>query len=382
MRTAHAQIVTRVNASQIKHETIDGEDHIRIPSATLPAGIVMNGLLYPGDEIEAGYKALEGAPAPLGHPMQGNEFVSAKLPRSMNKYGVGAWNENVRLENGRVLLDKVINVRVANQTEGGRQLLKAIEQQAPISTSTGLHIDIQTANGESRGKPYTGVARNMRFDHDAILLNETPAANTSEGVGIFVNSAGEREDVMVCNLDLTDDEQMTIESMAEHIIDIADRADRREQNRGLVNRLVDAIKSAIGGAQSSTESSHVVTANQSEAPEGDMTKEEMQELLKPVTDQLTAVNTELASIKEAQTKQGETVQKLQANAEAAEAAKTAEIDAQLVQMGYSEDDVKGMTANAKQVTLKMAGQQTAGYGHNLHTQMTGNAAAETYDMPE
>lgn len=380
-KQANVHLVTRVNASQIQRETVDGDEYIRIPSATLPDNVVMNGGLYGADEIEAGYKGLEGTPAPLGHPMKGGEFISARDPYAINRYWIGAHNENVRRENGRVRLDKVVNVRVANQTEGGRQLLKAIEDQAPIHTSTGLLLEMEQRAGNSNGKDYTWVARNMRFDHDAILLNEPGAATPAEGVGIFVNSAGEKAEVLTANLDLTEDEQMTIESMAEHIIDIADRAERREQNKGLVNRLVDAIKSAIGGAQSSTESSHVVTANQSEAPEGDMTEEQMKALLNSVMDEkLSTVNADLKGIKDEQAKQGETVQKLQANAEAAEAAKTAEVDEQLKAAGFDEEDIKTMSVNAKQKIL--AKQKPAGYGHHLSTQMTGNSAAETYDMPE
>lgn len=376
MTLKHAHIVTRVNASQIKHETIDGEDHIRIPSATLPANIVMNNLLYPEEEIDAAYMALEGAPAPLGHPMQGNQFVSAKLPRSMNKYGVGAWNENVRKVNGRVHLDKVINVRVANQTEGGRQLLKAIEEQKPISTSTGLHLDVQTGNGEIGGKKYTGIARNMRFDHDAILLTDKPAANTDEGVGIFVNSAGEEAEVMTCNLELTEGDEYTLEAMAEELVHMADRAERREKNKGLIDKVVTALKSAIGGAQTT----QAPVVNHADAPEGDMslTKEELNAALKPLTDAMAANAKEIGEIKEAQTKQGETVTALKANADAAAKAESAKVDAALKEAGFEEADLEGMSVNAKQKIL--AKQQPQGF--HLNAAFGGKQAENTDTLPE
>ena len=37
-----------------------------VPSATLPDNIIMNGIKYPSEEIEKGYKSLNRSPAPLG----------------------------------------------------------------------------------------------------------------------------------------------------------------------------------------------------------------------------------------------------------------------------------------------------------------------------
>ncbi|WP_106478116.1 DUF2213 domain-containing protein [Phytohalomonas tamaricis] len=368
MRTAHAHIVTRVNASQIKKETIEGEDHYRIPAVTLPDNVVMNGGLYPADEIEASYKSLENTPAPLGHPMVNGEFVSATHPIAVNKYGVGAWNTNVRRENGRVRLDKLVNIRVANQTEKGRQLIQAIEKQEPIHTSTGLTLQQRTGNGESKGKKYTWVAANMKFDHDCFLLGEPGAATPAEGVGVFVNSAGDKSDVLVSNVELTDDEEYEITAAAEHILRVADRAEDRERNKGRIDKLVTAIKSAFGGAQA--EASVVNNAN---APEGDMTKEELQqvvnEALKPFGEKLDALTTN-------QKEQGEAIGELKANVDEQKRTANAEVDAKLIKLGYSEDDLKAMTANAKQVTLKMAEKNdNPGQGFHLNAHFAGNADA-------
>ncbi|MEA3250144.1 MAG: hypothetical protein U9Q35_00970 [Pseudomonadota bacterium] len=380
MKQAHAHLVTRVNASQIKKEVIDGEDHYRIPSATLPDNVVMNGGLYGADEIEAAYKGLEGTPAPLGHPMVGNEFVSALSPRAMNKYSVGAWNENVRRTNGRVLLDKVVNIRVANQTEGGKQLLAAIDKQAPIHTSTGLMLEMEVANGESNGKPYKWIARNMRFDHDAILLDEPGAATPEDGVGMFVNSAGERLEVMTGNLDLTEGDEYTLEAMAEELVHMADRAERREKNKGLIDKVVTALKSAIGGAQTT----QAPVVNHADAPEGDMslTKEDVQavlnEALKPYGEKLDTVNTKVAAIETAQKEQGESVKALKANADAAAKAESAKVDAALKEAGFEDADLEGMSVNAKQKIL--AKQQPQGF--HLNAAFGGKQAENTDTLPE
>lgn len=374
MKHANVHLVTRVNASQIKRETVDGEEYITIPSATLPDNVVMNGGLYPADEIEASFKALESTPAPLGHPMLNGEFISASHPHAINKYWVGAHNANVRRENGRVLLDKVINVRVANQTEGGKKLLKAIEDQAPIHTSTGLLLEMEVANGESNGKPYKWIARNMRFDHDAILLDEPGAATPEEGVGMFVNSAGEKAEVFTCNLDLSENEEQTLTYMAEEIASIADRAKRREENKGLIDRIVQALKSAIGGAQDgSSESSQAITTNQANAPEGDMNEEQMKALLNSVLEEkLSAVNTKLGEIESAQKAQGETVTALKANADAAANAEKEALVEQVKAAGFEDADIEGMSVNAMK---KIVAKQAPSQGFHLNTHFAGNADA-------
>lgn len=375
MRKAHAHLITRVNAASIKKEVINGEDHYRIPSATLPDNVVMNGGLYPEDEIEASYKGLEGTPAPLGHPKVGNQFVPARSPLAINKHWIGAWNENVRREGGRVLLDKVVNIRVANQTEKGRELIQAIEKQSPIHTSTGLELQVQVANGESKGKSYTWIARNMDFDHDAILLGEPGAATPDEGVGMFVNAEGYEHEVFVANLELTEGDEYTLEAMAEELVHMADRAERREKNKGLVEKILQTLKSAIGGAQP-----EAPVVNQANAPEGEemseLKKEDVQaivnEALKPVTDALTTLATN-------QAEQGDTVKALKANADAAAKAANAELDDKLKAAGFDDEDLEGMSVNAKQ---KVLAKNQPAHGFHLNAAFAGQQPENTDTLPE
>src|SRR5690606_31788859 len=108
---------------------------------------------------------------------------------------IGAWNENVRRENGKVYLDKIIDVEIANRSEGGKRVLEAIEKGKPIHTSTGLLANLEPVEEDD----VDAVARNIEFDHDAILLDFAGAATPEQGVGMFVNSSGEQEEVEVIN---------------------------------------------------------------------------------------------------------------------------------------------------------------------------------------
>lgn len=190
-------------ASVIKH---NGRDVMVVPSVTLPDNIVMNDIMYPAEEIAASFETLNNTPAPFGHPSIDGMFVSASHPEGINRTYVGAWNANARRKDGRVFIEKYIDIEVANRSPEGKALLEAINKKEPIHTSTGLYCNIEDAPADSG---YKYVARNLYFDHDAILLNEEGAATPNEGVGIFVNAlgrSGDKVDVVNSAIDWAEEE--------------------------------------------------------------------------------------------------------------------------------------------------------------------------------
>lgn len=175
-----------VNAADIRTEMYNGREHLVLPSYTLPDDVVMNGGLYPHDEIESSFNTLENTPAPIGHPQLDGEYISAYHPAAINAYHAGAFNRNVKRVGNRIQVEKWLDVEFAKTNARGQELLAAIEARAPIHTSTGVLLNQEFVdNSEKLG--YRWIARNMRFDHDAILINETGAATPDQGVGMFVN---------------------------------------------------------------------------------------------------------------------------------------------------------------------------------------------------
>ncbi len=86
-----------INASNISTTTINGQEHYVIRGAVpIVDDIVMNGGLYPAEEINNSYQTMEGKLMPLPHPMVDGKYVSANDPRAINAYHVGAWAQNVR----------------------------------------------------------------------------------------------------------------------------------------------------------------------------------------------------------------------------------------------------------------------------------------------
>lgn len=233
-------IRTLANSAAIKREKRNGRDVIIVPSATLPDDVVMNDILYPAAEIAKSFKTLERTPAPLGHPSVNGKFLSARDPEGLNQGWIGAWNENVRQEGGRVLLDKVIDVERANQSEGGKRVLAAIDAGDPVHTSTGLLAIMDAANGDV---PYKFTARDIEFDHDAILLDEDGAATPDQGVGMMVNSAG--KEIQVVNSVFSDEAERELGWAVESAV----RAIEKVRKASLMERVKAALIEALSGSE-------------------------------------------------------------------------------------------------------------------------------------
>ncbi|MBA7998332.1 DUF2213 domain-containing protein [Citrobacter freundii] len=191
-----------INASNISTTTINGQEHYVIRGAVpIVDDIVMNGGLYPAEEINNSYQTMEGKLKPLPHPMVDGKYVSANDPRAINTYHVGAWAQNVSKSGDQVVMDVYVNKAVADTKPDGKRLIQRLDDMItgnnadPIHVSTGLLLNKEQKAGESKGKKHSWIAHNMQFDHIAILLDEPGAGTPEEGVGMFVNADGQEADV-------------------------------------------------------------------------------------------------------------------------------------------------------------------------------------------
>lgn len=243
-------IRTSVNAASIYRGQRNNREVIIVPSATLPDNVVMNNILYPAEEIDKSYRTLNRTPAPFGHPTdEDGNFMPASDVEAQNAFGFGAFNDNARRDNGRVFLDKIIDVERANECEMGRRVLEAIDKGDPIHTSTGLLCVLEDAN---EGDAHDFVARDIYFDHDAILLDEEGAATPDQGVGMMVNksSEGKEEKIPVLNFYYDEDDfDQTVEMAADMVARAAERRKERETRAPLAERLKSVLYDTFGMAR-------------------------------------------------------------------------------------------------------------------------------------
>lgn len=191
-----------INASNISTTTINGQEHYVIRGVVpIVDDIVMNGGLYPAEEINKSFKTMERKLMPIGHPMVNGKYVPSTDPEALNTYYAGAWAQNVSKSNDKVVMDVYVNKSVAESKPDGKRLIQRLDDMMsganidPIHVSTGLLLNKEQRAGESKGKKHSWVAHNLDFEHTAILLDEPGAGTPEEGVGMFVNADGQEADV-------------------------------------------------------------------------------------------------------------------------------------------------------------------------------------------
>lgn len=196
-----------INASNISTTTINGQEHYVIRGVVpIVDDIVMNGVLYPAEEINKSFKTMERKLMPIGHPMVNGKYVPSTDPEALNTYYAGAWAQNVSKANDKVVMDVYVNKAVADTKPDGKRLIQRLDDMMsgenidPIHVSTGLLLNKEQRAGESKGKKHSWVAHNLDFEHTAILLDEPGAGTPEEGVGMFVNADGQEADVEATSL--------------------------------------------------------------------------------------------------------------------------------------------------------------------------------------
>lgn len=402
MKKLQVNVLTTINsASNISEQIIDGDDHYVIKNVVpLVDDVVMNGGMYPADEIKKSYDGLNGNPAPYNHPMVDGAYVSAHNVRAVNQYHVGSWIENASHDGGKVLVDLKINKVIAERSEKGQELLSRInalmdnaEGAEPIHVSTGLLLNREQSTGQSKGKKYTWVARNMEWDHLAILPPGVPGAGTpDDGVGIFATNGEEIERVTV-NLEestvpddsankinykswlhkainyITNKSDLSFDNITEqirselkketgpevwpYIVAVYDDRAGFEIDGQLYQQFYiveDDVVKLVGERVKAVYKTELEPVKSTEG-EISMTNEELQvvltEALKPVQDSLTAVNSKLTAIETENTTLRE---QLQANSQQEETAMRAAIIAELK---LPESAVNALSGEALRETYAM-----------------------------
>jgi hypothetical protein len=191
----------------------------------------MNDGLYSADEIASSFNSLDMTLAPVEHPTIDGQFLSANDPRAIHSFHAGAFNTNIRQDDGRVHIDKFINVAEAMKTDRGKRLLDRIneletsEKPRAIHTSVGVFLtpeELDEPRTNAAGDKYTWIAREMDFDHDAILLDSVGAAQPHQGVGMGVNAAG--EEIEVHKFDLSVNQDQSVSDLHHAVTDALERS--------------------------------------------------------------------------------------------------------------------------------------------------------------
>ena len=157
-------VINSILSSKYYNEKLNGRDHLVVNMRPIVGDTMMNELFYPDSEVTKSYMQLNNLLAPVGHPKVNGEDVSALNPLAINKHSIGAYIRNPTKSGKEVLNELVIDIEKANQSDDGKETVRRIQNGESVGVSTGLTADI--TNKE---------VRNIKYDHVAILLNESPA---------------------------------------------------------------------------------------------------------------------------------------------------------------------------------------------------------------
>ena len=183
--------VNSASQGKFREEEINGRPHIITSMVSIVGDSVMNSLLYPDNEVVAAMPQLNRLLAPAKHPTAEGMGISAFDPLAINANNIGGFVLNPTADGKKIINELAIDIETAEKDERGKEVVRRIREGEQIGVSTGLNARIINTGGDLMGKPYKGIVTNIKFDHVAILLDETPAGDET----YTVNS-----DVTVCNV--------------------------------------------------------------------------------------------------------------------------------------------------------------------------------------
>lgn len=175
-----------------RRETLHGKTYVVTPVRMIVPGVLTGNrgaLLYEKDDIRRSVPAWNMMPIVVNHPMDGNQFVSARSPKVLEKTGIGFVFNAVQDKDGNLDGEAWVDIEKARSIDPA--LADRVERGDQIEVSTGLGTVNQKKTGEYKGKKYDAVARNYAPDHLAVLPSGTGACSLKDGCGLSVNQLDE-----------------------------------------------------------------------------------------------------------------------------------------------------------------------------------------------
>lgn len=170
---------TTVTATE---QTFNNRAYLVAPVSMLAVG-VLNDVYVPAEEASKFPEAWNGRPATLNHPQRNGQYVSANTPE------IAAWETPGQVwatvfQNNKLQAEIWIDTEKAESIGGDAvTVMERLRKGEAVEVSTGYFAEVEATTGTYNGKKYTGIARNIRPDHLALLPNGVGACNWQDGCG-------------------------------------------------------------------------------------------------------------------------------------------------------------------------------------------------------
>lgn len=187
--TQQTLITHRLQTNNVQTKTFEDREYYVIPTVAVKEK-VLNGQFLPAEEISKHPESWNYTPVPVGHPEVNGVKVSAKNHEIIENNVVGhfynAYYTNKKLK-GEVWIDIEKAESLAENNDDIATTLDKIENNEPMEGSTAYFSDLESVKGTFNQDTYSGIQRNIKPDHFALLPNQTGACSLEDGCGIMVN---------------------------------------------------------------------------------------------------------------------------------------------------------------------------------------------------
>lgn len=178
-------------SGDFSEEYLDNKLHLVVNGVGIAEGVWYGsegGVYYSAEELRNSDPSWDHKPAVLKHPKDVNGVpVSAANPTVINSSRVGLLLNTATGEDGKQRYKVWIDEEKANSVDA--RIVQNIRSKNKIEVSTGMVAELVKKTGVWNGKKYQYVAKNIKPDHLAILLDEPGAYSVADGGGLLANSA-------------------------------------------------------------------------------------------------------------------------------------------------------------------------------------------------
>lgn len=173
-------------ARAVRREVENGVEYVVSPVVLIVPGVLKGSggpLLYPLDELTRNVSAWDRVPLTFGHPFGPDGVTPVSVGQADSRYRIGQVR-NPSVATGSLRAEAWLDVEAVRRHDP--RILTAVENGERVEVSTGLFLDVNPVQGEYRGVHYSGIARNYRPDHLAVLASTPGACSVKDGCGLNV----------------------------------------------------------------------------------------------------------------------------------------------------------------------------------------------------
>jgi hypothetical protein len=194
VQTSLSTLAAKATA-KVRHDTMEGKNYLVVPMVILTEGVHKGSegaLYYPPSELSKTPAVWNHKPVVVYHPQINGNGVSACDPDILTNHKVGVMM-NTRWEPKTKRLTSEAWIDPERAEDVDPRIMEAVNTGTMLELSTGVFVDSEEDPGKWGKEEYSGIARNYRPDHLAILPDLKGACSIADGAGFLRNQRADND---------------------------------------------------------------------------------------------------------------------------------------------------------------------------------------------